>query len=122
MKLKLPERRRFVRLEVPIEMIFSRDDQEETLVTKNISPVGFMIETKEEFDKEKLLSFVFKVDPTGDSVIVKGKVIWQSKTSLEDGAPFDVGIDIVDINDEGKNGFLKYLCDLLYGSEYKERT
>lgn len=122
MKLKLPERRRFVRLEDPIEITFSRGDREEKLTTKNISPVGFMIETTESFDKEKPFSCEFNIASDKDPVIVKGKIIWQNKVSLADGAPFEVGIDIVDIDDAGKNTFLKYLCDLLYGSRYKERT
>jgi hypothetical protein len=122
MKLKLPERRRFVRLDVPLMVTFSRGDHEEKIATKNISPVGFMVETPEGFDQEKTLSFSLMIEPDGDPVKVQGKVIWQNKINLEDGAPFDVGIDIVDVDDKGKNKFLRYLCDLLYGSQYKERT
>lgn len=122
MKLKLPERRRFVRLEVPIGVTFSRGAREEKLVTKNISPTGFLVESTEPFKTEEILPFALKIDPASYTVNLKGKVIWQNKISLADGAPFDVGIEIVNIDDSGKNEFLKYLCDLLYGSEYKERT
>ena len=122
MKLKLPERRRFVRLDVPLEVTFFRGGREEKLTTKNISPMGFMIETGQSLDENTLFPFTFRIGPENTPIGIKGRVIWQNKVSLEDGAPFEVGIDIADIDDAGKNEFLKYVCDLLYGSEYRERT
>ena len=122
MKLKLPERRRFVRLEAPLDIKVFRAGKTEKLTTKNISPMGFMVETGESFDKDQELTFELKVAEGAVPVGIKGRVIWQNKTSLADGAPYNVGVDIVEVDNPGKNDFLKYLCDLLYGSEYKERT
>jgi hypothetical protein len=122
MKLKLPERRRFVRLEVPLEITVFRGDHEEKLTTKNISPMGFMLRIGRELEENTLLPFSLKACPDGSPVGIKGKVIWQNRVSLEDGSPFEAGIDICDINDADKNEFLRCICDLLYGSEYKERT
>lgn len=122
MKLKLPERRRFVRLDVPIEVFFYRNGAKNKLLTKNISPVGFMVETPEVFEVGESLECELKVSQEAVPVKLRGKIIWQNRRSLEDGAPYDVGIDILKIEDDGKNEFLRYLCDLLYGSEYRERT
>ena len=87
--------------------------------TKNVSPVGMRFETIREFKKDEVLDLVMTLPTSGDSSIrVKGKVIWQEKTSLEDNSPYDVGLEITQIEDESKNVLLKYLCDLLYDSSY----
>lgn len=122
MKMKLPERRRFVRIESPLKIVVKCGDRVEELVTKNISPVGFRFEVPTELDESEKLEIALTL-PTIDVVIkLEAKVVWQSKISLEDKAPYDVGVDITSIEDKNKNVFLKYLCDLLYGSTYKERT
>ena len=122
MKLKLPERRRFVRVETPLRVDIKSGDRTEKVVTKNISPVGFRFEVKKKFDDLSPLEMTLHLPMDNMVISLEGKVIWQSKVSLEDRAPFDVGIDIVGIEDKNKNVFLKYLCDLLYESTYQERT
>jgi hypothetical protein len=122
MRLKLPERRRFVRVETPLRVDIECDGRSEKVITKNISPVGFRFEVEKKFDRTDMLEMRLHI-PMDDTVIgLKGKVVWQEKVSLEDGAPIDVGMDIVYIEEKNKNFFLKYLCDLLYASTYQERT
>ena len=57
-----------------------------------------------------------------EPITLEGNVVWHEKSSLEDNAPYDVGVEIVSVEDRNKNVFLKYLCDLLYESTYKART
>jgi len=47
-------------------------------------------------------------------VHAKAKVIWKRKLSTENGAPFDMGCEFTNIEEDNKNTFLKYFCDLLY--------
>jgi len=47
-------------------------------------------------------------------VHAKGKVIWIKQLSLEDDAARDVGIELIEIEEDNKNTFLKFLCDLIY--------
>jgi hypothetical protein len=122
MKQKLPERRRFVRIETPLRVTIKSGDYLDEVVTKNVSPVGLRFEIGKELKKSEQLDLSLYLPSIGDPIHLKAKVIWQSKTSLEDKAPYDVGVEIIDIDDKGKNDFLKYLCDLLYGSTYKART
>lgn len=122
MKLKLPERRRFVRIEIPLKVIIKSGDRTEEVVTKNISPVGLRFEVASELKGPGKLDMSLYIPASKDPVRLGGKVIWQSKVSLEDNAPYDVGVEILEIEDKNKNIFLKYLCDLLYGSTYKTRT
>ena len=92
MKLKLPERRRFVRIDVPLRLLVDLNGKEEEVQTKNISPVGLRFQIKDELDvskKLKLKLFVPIIDQPIDLIV---RVIWQAKISLEDNSPFDVGV------------------------------
>ena len=122
MKEKLPERRRFIRAAVPLKVIVKCDGREDEVSVKNVSPVGVRFEIPQKLDEEKKLALSLYLPSVTDPISIDGKVAWQTKVSLEDLAPYDVGVEIVNIKDRDKNTFLKYLCDLLYGSVFKERT
>ncbi len=122
MKQKLPERRRFVRIEIPLKMTVKSGDRLDEVITKNISPIGLRFEIDRQLKESEQLDLSLYLPSTDKPIRLEAKVIWQSKTSLEDKAPYDVGAEIIDIEDKNKNAFLKYLCDLLYGSAYKART
>ena len=79
-------------------------------------------EIPEELDEGADLSISLFLLKREDPILLKGRVVWKQKVSLEDNAPYDTGIEITEINEEYKIVFLKYLCDLLYGSAYKART
>ncbi|MFC1480325.1 PilZ domain-containing protein [Candidatus Omnitrophota bacterium] len=122
MKMKLPERRRFVRIEIPLKVIIKSGDRVDEIITKNISPVGLRFEILRALKESEKLDMALHIPSMDNPIPLKAKVIWQTKKSLEDNAPYDVGVEITDIDDKNKNVFLKYLCDLLYGSTYKART
>ncbi len=122
MKLKLPERRRFLRIEVPLKVKLMSGDRVDKITTKNISPVGLRFELTRELNESNQLTMSLYLPSSERPIHLIGKVVWQNKSSLEDNAPYDIGVEIVEIDDKDKNSFLKYLCDLLYSSAYKERT
>jgi len=122
MDLKLPERRRFIRATVPLRAVIKDGDRTNEIVARNISPVGLGFESDQELEETRELEMSLYLPEAETSIRLKGKVIWQSKTSLEDNAPYDVGVEIIHIEDKNKNSFLKYLCDFLYNSTYKART
>jgi hypothetical protein len=122
MKLKLPERRRFVRIEIPLKVIVKAGDRVDEVITKNVSPVGLRFEVNKELKAPEGLDLSLYLPSDEKPIKLKAKVIWQDKISLEDNAPYDVGVEITEIDDKNKNSFLKYLCDLLYESTYKART
>lgn len=122
MRLKLPERRRFVRVETPLRVDIEYGGRREEVITKNISPVGFRFQVKKKFDRPDMLDMKLHIPPDDTVIGLRGKVVWQEKVSLEDGSPIDVGMDIVHIEEKSKNIFLKYVCDLLYASTYQERS
>ncbi|MDD4957159.1 MAG: PilZ domain-containing protein [Candidatus Omnitrophica bacterium] len=117
MKQKLPERRRFLRVNVPLNINVSCSGVSGvTAQVKNVSPVGLGIEILRELKIAQNLDLELFLPGENAPVVLKGIVAWQAKKSLEDSSPYDVGIEIMDISDRDKNKFLKYLCDLLYGS------
>ncbi len=121
MKLKLPERRRFIRIEIPLKVKIKAGGRVDEVVTKNISPTGMRFEISKELKNTETLDMSLLIPSSDTPVRLKGRVVWQSKTTLEDSAPYDVGVEIMEIEDKNKNVFLKYLCDLLYDSTFKIR-
>ena len=121
MKQKLPERRRFIRVDVPLKVTVRYNDRDLEGVTRNVSPIGLRFEIGGELKVPDKLDLSLYLPSIKDPIKLKGIVVWQKKTSLEDKAPYDVGVEIVEIEDACKNIFLKYLCDLLYDATYKTR-
>lgn len=121
MKLKLPERRRFIRIDTPLKVKIHTEGRIDEVVTKNISPIGMRFEIGKEIKDINKLDLSLYIPTSEAPIRLKGRVVWQRRTSLEDNAPYDVGLEITDIEDKNKNMFLKYLCDLLYDSTFKAR-
>lgn len=114
------ERRRFVRLRTPITISYTIPETNtiRTATTKNISADGLMFETGDAALKEpSIISLIIDIPSASNPVHAKGKVIWTKKTSLQDGAPIDCGVELIGIEEDNKNTFLKFLCDLLYEIE-----
>lgn len=116
-KNKLSERRGYLRLETPIDMSYTVPSRNRTYkaITKNISAEGMRFETRDE-DLKESDSAELKLNFTGahNPVHANAKIVWKKKLSLEDGAPFDVGLEFTEIEEDNKNTFLKFLCDLIY--------
>lgn len=121
MKLKLPERRQFVRTAVPLKISIEEEGKAWTASTKDISPVGLGIETPQEI-KGDTVKFILHLPENSETIKLEGRVVWQQRVSLEDNAPYSVGVEINNIEEKKKNIFLKFLCDLLYESTYKARV
>ncbi|MFH1411168.1 MAG: PilZ domain-containing protein [Candidatus Omnitrophota bacterium] len=121
MKLKLPERRQFVRVPVPIDITIEDEGQKWTASTKNVSAIGLGIETPREI-RSGSVKVVLHIPGETGGIRLEGRVVWQKRVSLEDSAPYSAGIEIISVEEEKKNVFLKFLCDLLYGSAYESRT
>jgi len=120
MKVKSFERRRFVRIDVPLKLMVKIGKRREKGITKNISPVGLRFETSKKLEADEKVEIVLYLPSMVNPITFKARVVWQKKKSLEDKAPYDVGVEIASIEDNDKNVFLKYLCDLFYNSTYKQ--
>jgi c-di-GMP-binding flagellar brake protein YcgR len=111
------ERRRYVRLQTPITVAYTVPETSNVLTTstKNISADGMRFETNNKAIQESdILELKMVIPGAPNPVHANAKVIWKKKMSLEDAAPFDCGIEFTQIEEDNKNTFLKFLCDLIY--------
>lgn len=112
------ERRRYVRLKTPVELsYFSGDGKRVTKsVADNISADGLRFQTEDKgINEGDSLELKLSIVGAANPVHAKAKVVWKKRISLEDGSPFDVGLEFTAIEEDNKNTFLKNLCDMMYG-------
>lgn len=117
MKERLIERRRFIRLKTPIPVTYSIPETGGVYksVTKDISADGLRLESNDKDLKVSgIVELKLEIYGANNPVHAKGRVVWKKKLSLEDNACCDIGIEFVEIEEDNKNTFLKFLCDLIY--------
>ena len=118
------ERRRYVRLETPIAVSYVLPHADTILhtSTKNISADGIRLQTFDKSLKETdIIALNLHIPAAVNAVHAKGTVIWKKRISLEDGAPYDVGVEFTEIEEDNKNTFLRFLCDLMYAVEARSK-
>lgn len=118
LKEKLVERRSFVRLREPIGIAYtiSGGDKVFTVTSKDLSADGVRFQTSDkELTVGNMLEMKMDIRAVDSPVHAASRVMWKKKLSLEDKAPFDVGTEFISIEEDNKNTFLKFLCDLIYG-------
>lgn len=115
------ERRKYLRVETPLKVrIIRKDKVVEETETKDISPLGLRFATKnEDININDEVELKIEIASVLNPIHAKAKVVWKKKLSTEDGAPLDIGCEFTKIEEDNKNTFLKYFCDLLYGKEKK---
>ncbi|MDP3789735.1 MAG: PilZ domain-containing protein [Candidatus Omnitrophota bacterium] len=117
MRDRLIERRKYIRLKTPVSVTYAVPDTGvvHTSVAKDMSADGLRLETKARGIAEgAVLELKMELCGAHSPVHAKGKVVWIKQLSLEDDAPYDMGIEFIEIEEDNKNTFLKFLCDLIY--------
>lgn len=114
---KFVERRSFIRLSQPINITYTvvGQDKIHNVIAKDVSADGARFQTidREVVDGD-IIEAKLDIPEVANPVHVKGKIMWKKKLSLEDAAPFDLGVEFLEIEEDNKNTFLKFLCDLVY--------
>ncbi|MFA5143106.1 MAG: PilZ domain-containing protein [Candidatus Omnitrophota bacterium] len=114
---KLVERRSFIRMREPINVTYTIAERDKVyaVTAKDISAEGLRFQTADKMVKEgDILEMRLDMQNVLSPVHATGKIMWKKKLSLEDNAPFDVGMELLEIEEDNKNTFLKFLCDLIY--------
>ena len=117
MRDRLVERRKYIRLKTPVSVTYTAPNTGvvHSSVTKDMSADGLRLETKaRDIEKGSVLELKLGLYGANNPVHAKGKVVWIKQLSLEDNAPCDIGIELIEIEEDNKNTFLKFLCDLIY--------
>jgi Tfp pilus assembly protein PilZ len=117
MTKNIEEKRKYLRLnnELKMEFTLPNSDRVYAATTKDISALGIRFETKEKLAEGSMLEIKLKVPSAQNPVHASGRIAWLKRLNLEDDAPSDVGVEFLKIEEDNKNTFLKYLCDLIYG-------
>ena len=110
------ERRKYLRIETPLKLrVIRKNTVIDGVATKDISPLGLRFETGEEnLDIDDEVELKIEMPNVLSPVHANAKVVWKRKVSTIDGAPADIGCEFTKVEEDNKNTFLKYFCDLLY--------
>ena len=111
------ERRKYLRLYTPIPITYTvaGESNIHRTVSKNISADGLSFEaTNSGLTDSAMVELKLDIPAAQNPIHATGRVVWKKKISLEDGAPHDCGIELTEIEEDNKNTFLKFLCDLMY--------
>ena len=120
---RLVERRNYIRLKTPVPIAYTvlSTGVTQGSFTKDISAEGLRFESSSKnIEKSNILDMKLEIDGARNPVHVKARVVWKKKLGIEDNTPYDIGVEFVEIEEDNKNTFLKFLCDLIYNL-HKER-
>jgi len=111
------ERRQYLRVQTPLLIrIIGKNNLVEQTETKDISPLGlrFAIEAGV-LEINDRIELRIEIPNALSPVHANAKVVWKKDLATrEDGKSTDIGCEFIDIEEDNKNTFLKYFCDLLY--------
>ena len=110
------ERREYLRIAAPLRVrVISRSNSVSETQTKDISPLGLRFEViRCDFEVDDGIELKIELPKGPGPVHAKAKVAWKKKRNTEDASPIDIGCEFTKIEEDNKNTFLKYFCDLLY--------
>ena len=113
------ERRKYLRARTPLKIrIISEKGVVHETQTKDISPLGLRFATEAEgINANDSVELKIDIPNVLSPIHAVAKVVWKKKLSMENGSPIDIGCEFAKIEEDNKNTFLKYFCDLLYGQE-----
>jgi c-di-GMP-binding flagellar brake protein YcgR len=112
------EKRNYIRTDIPVplDIFICRKKDTDRIAAKawNISASGMMIETAA--DLPVGLEARIDMTPPGtlNPVHCKGRIVWSGASSKQ--SRHNYGVEFLAIEEDNKNTFLKFLCDLIYKS------
>ena len=110
------ERRKYLRVETPLNIRVIKGEKAYRTTTKDISPLGLRFAMNDSsINTGDLLELRVDLPKSLSPVHAEAKVVWKKRLSEESRAQSDIGCEFTRIEEDNKNTFLKYFCDLLYG-------
>jgi len=111
------EKRRFIRFDVSLKVnyvIQKEPKAEKTGTTKNVSAGGIQLLTKEKLNTGNKLDLKIFTPEALNPVHMKGIIMWSNEISSGKNMSYANGIEFGKIEEDNKNTFLRFLCDLMY--------
>jgi len=119
--VEMKEKRRYIRTDTSMLMVLRLKEgdslREIKSVTRNISATGMMIEVENELPVGTQIQIDLTAPESVNPVHCVGKVIWSAP--LAGGGKYTNGVEFTNIEEDNKNTFLKFLCDVIYKASGK---
>lgn len=111
------EKRRFIRFEIALKVnyIVQRESKtEKTGITKDACADGIQLLTEEKLDTGSRVDLKMFIPEALNPAHLNGVVMWSREVSAGKELSYCAGIEFGDIEEDNKNTFLRFLCDLMY--------
>jgi len=113
----MKEKRRFIRFILALKVDYTTQKEPgilKTGTTKDVCAGGIQLLTKEKLEKGKKVGLKIFIPDASNPVHLSGKVMWSKETAADDKLPYTAGIEFGKIEEDNKDTFLRFLCDLMY--------
>jgi len=117
------EKRRFIRFEINLEVdyIVKKEPRvEKKGATKDICAGGINLLTDEKLEVGEEVELKMFLSKALNPAHLNGVVVWSKDDSSGEKLSHSAGIEFKAIEEDNKNSFLKFLCDLMYKKVGKE--
>ncbi|MBU1913307.1 MAG: PilZ domain-containing protein [Candidatus Omnitrophica bacterium] len=111
------EKRRFIRFDIALKVsyIIRKDPKVEKIgTTKDVSAQGMQLLTGDKLEAGDKVDLKIFVPEALNPAHMKGIVVWSIESGPAKSHSYSSGIDFEKIEEDNKNTFLKFLCDLMY--------
>jgi len=111
------EKRRFIRFDIVLKVayIVQKELRAEKLgTTKNVSAQGMQLLTGDKLEPGDRVDLKIFVPEALNPVHMKGVVMWSKDPEPVKSHSYSAGVDFGKVEEDNKNTFLKFLCDLMY--------
>ncbi|MEI8176376.1 MAG: PilZ domain-containing protein [Candidatus Omnitrophota bacterium] len=118
MAKQIAEKRKYLRLHSPLKVEYTIENSDKIYVetTQDLSAFGFkLLSDNQHLTQGNRVALTLNLPKAQNPVHAIGRVAWLTKNAEPTTPTMDVGIEIAEIEEDNKNTFLRYLCDLLYG-------
>lgn len=111
------EKRRFIRFEIALKVYYyvQRDPKtEKTGITRDVSAGGMQLVTQEKLETGSKVELKLFAPEAPNPIHLVGIVLWSNEITDAKKPSYSSGIEFGDVEEDNKNTFLKFLCDLMY--------
>ncbi len=115
--MTMREKRRFIRFEIAVKVTYCVQGEvrvEKTGITKDLSAGGMQLFTEEKIQTGSKLDLELFIPEALNPAHLSGIVLWSSEVGDAQKQSYSAGIEFGEIEEDNKNTFLKFLCDLMY--------
>ncbi|NQT75485.1 MAG: PilZ domain-containing protein [Candidatus Omnitrophica bacterium] len=111
------EKRRFIRFDITLKVTYAAQKApraEKTGIVKDVSAGGMQLLTEEKLETGSRLELKMIIPEALNPVHLNGTVLWSRDVSEGKKISYSAGIEFGKIEEDNKNTFLRFLCDLMY--------